>query len=95
VKEPLEQISAPLISDPEAATTQEPGKTALDDPAVPTQSLGGVDAAATNPWGDGARPEVAASIRGVVRLVGMQLGRALARSARLASRADDGRDRIY
>jgi hypothetical protein len=61
---------------------------------MPPQPLGGVDPAAGKAWGDAASTKGAPQWQGIVRLVAMQLGRALARPSRLPTRADDRWDGI-
>lgn len=59
----------------------QPGQTCFDDPPVPAQPLGGLDALAGDPNGDAAAADLSAQRPLVVRLVGVQLARALAGSA--------------
>jgi hypothetical protein len=59
-----------------------------------SESLGGIDSAASKTWHDAASAQSATEVRGIVGLVRVQLGRALAWAARLSSRADDRRNGI-
>ena len=52
VEQTLKQIGAPLVADPEATTAEQLRERALDNPAVPAQSLARVDAASSDAWGD-------------------------------------------
>jgi hypothetical protein len=94
VQEALEQVRAAFVAHTEAAKTEQPGKCALDHPAVPAQSLARVDPTAGNAGRDTASAKGAAKFRGVVGLVGVQVGRALARTPRPPARADDRWDRV-
>ena len=94
MEQALEQVGPPLVAHAEAAAAEQPGERALDHPAVSPEPLAGVDPAAGDPWGDAASAEGTAQVRGVVGLVGVQLGRALARTTRLPSWADDRRDGV-
>src|SRR5215216_5934934 len=87
VEQPLQQVGAPLVAHAEAAAAEQPGEAALDDPAVPPQPFGGVDATAGDPRGDAAGTQRAALLGGVVRLVRVQLGRTLPRTTRSSARA--------
>jgi hypothetical protein len=90
----LEQIGPPLVAHAQPTKAEQPGKRSLDHPAMPPQPLGGVDPAAGKAWGDAASTKGAPQWQGIVRLVAMQLGRALARPSRLPTRADDRWDGI-
>ena len=94
VQQPLEQVGAPLVAHPQAAATEEPRKTPLDDPPVPPQSLGGVDAAASDARGDAPATQGTTQRGRVVGFIGVEFGRALARTTRLPPWADDRRDGI-
>jgi hypothetical protein len=54
VEQPVEQVGTALVADAEAATAEQPGERALDDPALSSESFGGVDAAPCEPRGDAA-----------------------------------------
>src|SRR5688572_18648489 len=87
-------VGPPFIANGEATKAVEPGQGALDDPAVTTQALAGVDALA----GD-ADPDVAATQRltaagDVVALVGMELGRSLAPSSGRQADWGDGIEEV-
>ncbi len=90
----MEQDGPPLVAHAEAATAEQPGERALDHPAVPPQSLGGVNPATGNPGSDAARSQGTADLRRVVGLVGMEFGRALPRTPGSPARPDDGRDAV-
>jgi hypothetical protein len=94
VEQPLQQICPPLVTDPQATTAEQPGEGALDDPPVSPQPLARIDPAPRDPRSDAAGPQGTAQVRGVVRLVGVELGRALARPPRFPPRADDRGDRV-
>src|ERR1044071_6253850 len=63
------------------ALASEPGEGSFDDPAVPSQTLGAVDAASRDARLDGAPTQRPAAMREIVALIGMELGRSLLRSA--------------
>lgn len=80
-----------LIADGQAPELTQPRQGPLDHPAVASQPLAAVDAFAGDPHLDPAPVQEAAAARDVVRLVGMQLDRALPRTS---ASALDGRDAI-
>jgi hypothetical protein len=94
VEQPLEEVHPPLVADAEAAAAEQPGEAALDHPAVPPEPLTGVDSPTGNPRQDATRSQRTAEGRGVVCLVGVQLGRALAGPSWFSSWPDDRRDRV-
>jgi hypothetical protein len=61
---------------------------------VPAQPLARVDPPPRDPRGDAASPQRTAQGRGIVRLVGVQLGRALPGPPRPSPRPDDRRDLV-
>jgi hypothetical protein len=65
---------------------------ALYDPALATEALVRLDAPAGDAGGDAAPSEVPSAAPEVVRLVGVELRRPLARASGLAARTKDGRD---
>jgi hypothetical protein len=71
-------IGPSLIAHGEAAKAVQPGERALDDPAMTTQALAGVDPLASDPDPDVPTAQRRAAARDVVALVGMQLPWALA-----------------
>src|SRR4051812_45924589 len=76
VEEGLVDVGPALVADGEPAVAGEPGQGPLNDPAVATEPLAGVDAASGDPRDDPASAEIASAAREVVALVGVQLGRA-------------------
>lgn len=90
MEQTLQHVGPPLIANPKPATAQKPGLGALDDPAVPSQPLAGVDPTASNTWGDAAGTQGTPQVGRVVGLVGVEFRRALPGPARSSSRADDG-----
>ncbi len=71
-------IRSPLVPDRQSPVARKPGQGPLDHPAVPAQPLARLDALARDPHLDPAAMEEPSTARDVVRLVGMELGRALA-----------------
>jgi hypothetical protein len=71
-------IRSPLVPDRQSPVARQPGQGPLDHPAVPAQPLARLDALARDPHLDPAAMEEPSTARDVVRLVGMELGRALA-----------------
>jgi hypothetical protein len=61
---------------------------------MPTEVLGRLDAFACDADADPAAPEIGATARDVVRLVGVELGRPRAGATGTPAWADDGRDRL-
>ncbi len=94
VQQALEQVRPALVADAQPAKAEQPRERPLDHPAVPTQPLGGVDPPASDPRGDAAGAQGTPQGRGVVRLVGVELGRALPGPPRPPARADDRRDGV-
>ena len=80
MQQPLEQIGPPLAAHPEAAAAEQPREAALDDLAVSTKPLDGVDPPTGNPGRDTARAQGTVQDRGVIRFVGVKQGLALAAS---------------
>jgi hypothetical protein len=89
VEQPLQEVSASLVADHEPANSQEPGQRPFHHPAVPAQSLAGLDAAPRNARGDATSTQRSPQVGIVVALVGVQLGRAFPRSPRFAAGTDD------
>ena len=90
----MEIVSA-LIANEEATVALQPGDVALDDPAMPSELGAGVDARASDPWGDVAVAEGVTPGAAVVGLIGVRLGRSSAWvSARALARRDgvEGRE---
>src|SRR4051794_34917352 len=77
--ERLEDVGPALVADGEPAEAGKPGERAFDHPPVPTQALATLDPASRDARDDAA-PAAGAAV--VVPLVGVQLGRALARAPR-------------
>src|SRR5688572_11388208 len=80
VEQASEEVGSPLVADAKATAAEQPGERALHHPAMPPQLLRGLDAAASNPRRDAAGAECPPEGRGVVGLVSVEFGRALARS---------------
>jgi len=57
MQQALEQVCSPFVADAEAAVAEKPGERALHYPAMPSQSLGGVDPAAGDPRRDASGAE--------------------------------------
>lgn len=70
-------IATPLVAHPQPAEVIEPGQGALDDPAMATQPLAGVDALARDAHLDVTLAEGGAAARVVIPLVAVALVRAL------------------
>src|SRR3990172_10040677 len=66
---------ATIVAGAEAANGFEPGKVALDNPAMPAEPFAGVDAPTGDPRGDAARPTGGPALPKVVALVGVHLER--------------------
>src|SRR4051794_27705869 len=94
VEHTLEDVRAPLVAHPEPAKAEQPSERALCHPAVATEPLARVDATSCDARGDASDAQGTAEARGIVGFVGVQLGRASARSPRLAPWPDDGWNRI-
>lgn len=77
-------VGTALVTDHEAPELRQPGERALDDPAVTTQPLRGLDAAASDATEDAARSQAATTDAMVVGFVGMQLSRSMPWAATLA-----------
>ncbi len=56
-EERLVDVGAPFVTHEQAAVSVQPGDGALDDPAVPAEPLGGLDAASGDPGRDAASPK--------------------------------------
>ncbi len=69
-----------FIPDGETAKAVEPSQCALHDPAISSQALADVHAAAGDPGHDGALPTFRAAALMVISLVGVQFGRAASRA---------------
>jgi hypothetical protein len=85
-------IATSLVADGESAVAGEPGERPLDHPAMATELLTGLDDFASDATADAALTQVLAAAGDVVRLVGVELQRALARSPWPAARPEDRRD---
>ena len=83
---------ATIVAGAEAAHGVEPGKVALDNPAMPAEPFAGVDAPTGDPRGDAARPTGGPALPKVVALVGVHLERPALRPA--ARAAFQRRDRV-
>jgi hypothetical protein len=79
-----------LIPDAQPPQPVEPTERAFGDPAMPAEPLTRLDALACNPRGDPAAAQGAAIAPGVIRLVGMELGRTAPRPAERAPNRRDG-----
>src|SRR4051794_14801108 len=78
------EVVAAFEADEQASVAVQPGKVALDDPAVTTEFGAGLDALAGDARGDAATTEAGPPFPRVIRLVGMELVGA-------ATRATSGR----
>src|SRR5205807_899832 len=74
-QEAAEEVSVAFVAGGQAAVAEQPRHRALDDPAVPAELVGGVDALAGNPRDDAAPAQPHPQRGEVVGLVGMELGR--------------------
>ena len=72
-------VGAALVSDYQPAKAAEPGERALDDPAMPAQTLAGVDPTPGDPVLDPALAQSLATAPRIIGLVGVQLGGAFPR----------------
>ena len=77
-EEGLMDISPPFVADREAPEAIEPGERALDDPAVATQAVAGVDAFTRNADLDVATAQGGSAPRIVIALIRMEFDRPLA-----------------
>jgi hypothetical protein len=84
-------VGSPLVADGQTTKLVQPGQRPFHDPAMATESLAGVDALARDPNADAVPTQEATTPWDIVRLVSMQLGRAL---PSLAARSPDARDGI-
>lgn len=84
-------VEASFVADCEAAEAVQPGKGSLDDPAMASKLLAGLDAASCDTSLDASSLAGLAASTEVIGFVGMQLGGSASGSASLAS---DGRDGI-
>jgi hypothetical protein len=94
VEQALEHVRSPLVAHAKPAAAEEPGVRPFHDPSMSPQSLAGVDATASNAWGDAASAQGTPEGRGVIGLVGVELGRTLTWSAWLPPWPDDRRNGI-
>src|SRR5215207_6465511 len=92
-EERLVDVVVALVADRQPAVRGEPGQRPLDHPAVTAELRARLDALAGDAAADAASAEILSAAGNIVRLVGVQLGRALARAPGLARRAPQGRDR--
>lgn len=82
-----------LVSDGQAAVAEEPGDRPFDLPAVPAETLAGLDAGPGDARDDAPLAQPLQPLGGVVRLVGAEP--AGAASAGTAPRADGGYAQVY
>ena len=94
VQQPLEDVSASLVADIEAATAEQPRERALHHPSVSSEPLAGVDASPGDVWGTAARAQRTPQLHGIVGLVSVEFGRSLAWSPRSPTRSDDRQNGI-
>ncbi len=94
VEKSLEQVSPPFIADAEAAAAKQAGEAAFDHPAMAAQPLTGIDSTSRDARDDASGAQAAAKRRGIVRLVAVEFGRALAWPTELATGTIDGRNGI-
>lgn len=85
-REGEEVIGLALVSPVQATAAGQPGHRAFQDPAMAAQALGGLDAAAGNPWHDASLAQPLPQMVLVVALVTVQFGRAT--PTRATARAD-------
>jgi hypothetical protein len=57
VEQALQHLGTPFVADAQVPTAEQPGKRALDDPAVPPEPLAGLDPAACKTRRDAASPQ--------------------------------------
>ena len=74
-------VHASLVADCQAAEAAEPSQRALDNPAVPAESLAAVQAASCSAGRDGAGAALGPAAAMIVGLVGVELSWPLARSS--------------
>src|SRR5438067_2475825 len=84
-------IRPSLIANPQAAEAREPREGPLHHPAVAAQLLAALDAAAGDARRNAPLPTRRSAVRGIIALVGVQLG---GPPPRAAQRALDRRDRV-
>ena len=84
-------IGASLVADRQPPEATQPGQRALDDPAVPSQALAGVDALARDAHPDMAMPQGGATAGDIVGLIRVEFG---GTSAALSAGTLDGRNGI-
>jgi hypothetical protein len=94
VQQAPEQVRPALVAHAEPAAAEQPRQAPLHDPPVSAQALARLHAAPRDPRRDPAGTQGPTLLRGVVRLVGMELGRSLPRPPRPAAWADDRRDGV-
>jgi hypothetical protein len=70
-----DDVGAAFVADSEAAIASEPSERAFDYPAIPSQTLGAVDATPSDARLDGAPAQRPSALREIVPLVGMEFGR--------------------
>lgn len=87
-------VGPPLVADRQPPISVQPRQGALDHPAVPAQPLAGLDPPPRDPHRDVAGAQELAAARGVVRLIGMELGRAFAPAARRRADQWHGIDQV-
>ncbi len=93
-EERLMDVGPPLGADRQPPIPVQPRQGALDHPAVPTQPLAGLDPPPRDPHRDVARAQEPSAAGEVVRLVGMELGRAFAPAARRGTDQWHGIDQV-
>ena len=69
IEERQVHIRQPLVADHQATEPIEPGKSALDYPAIPPERLAGLDPAASNATRNAAAAQVGPTAREVVALL--------------------------
>ena len=87
-------ISPSLVANGQPAKARQPRQRALNHPTMPAQLVLALDALARNPHLDPALGQRLPAARDVVGLVGMQLGRTLARAAAWPLDRDDGIEQV-
>jgi hypothetical protein len=91
IEERKVEIREALVADHQATEAVEPSEGPLDDPAVPSQFLTGLDPTSSDATADATMAQVVPTAAVVIALVGMQCVGAYPRSA---ARTPDGFDRF-
>jgi hypothetical protein len=95
VEEGQVDVGQTFIADSESAEVVEPGEGALDDPAVASELVAGLDSSPSNATADPAPAQVLPTTRIVVALVGVQLVGALPPATAWTRDRLDGLDQVF